>query len=68
VAERQISLVGGSRYDHRSVEPALALIASGRHPLQLLTTHHFAVEDADLALRTAAGRTEGHAVHVTVGG
>ncbi|GHJ42605.1 zinc-binding dehydrogenase [Streptomyces sp. TS71-3] len=67
VVRRELRLVGAQGHDHRSVERALDIIRSGRYPLHLLTTHHFPVAETDLALRTAAGRTGVHALHVSVG-
>jgi threonine dehydrogenase-like Zn-dependent dehydrogenase len=64
---RELRLVGARGHDHRSVETALDVIRSRRYPLHLLTTHHFPVVQAEQALRTAAGRTGGHVVHVSVG-
>ncbi|WP_329137499.1 zinc-binding dehydrogenase [Streptomyces sp. NBC_01476] len=67
VARGELRLAGARGHDHRSVEAALDVIRSGRHRLDLLTTHHFALAEADTALRTAAGRTGEHALHVTAG-
>jgi threonine dehydrogenase-like Zn-dependent dehydrogenase len=67
VVRKELRLLGAGGHGHRSVAAALAVIDSGRYPLHLLTTHHFPLEEADAALRTAAGRTGEHAIHVSVG-
>ncbi|GHH83790.1 putative alcohol dehydrogenase adh [Streptomyces sulfonofaciens] len=67
VVRRELRMVGAHGHDHRSVEPALDIIRSGRYPLHLLTTHHFPVAETDLALRTVAGHSGEHALHVSVG-
>jgi threonine dehydrogenase-like Zn-dependent dehydrogenase len=67
VARKELRLIGARGHDHRSVETALGIIGSGRHPLHLLTTHHFTIAEAELALRVADARTGEHVVHVSVG-
>ncbi len=66
VVRRRLRLLGAAAHDPRSVPAALEVIRSGRHPLHLMTTHHFPLAEAALALRTA-GRRGGDAIHVTVG-
>jgi threonine dehydrogenase-like Zn-dependent dehydrogenase len=67
VVARELRLTGAGGHDHRCVPAALDIIRSRHYPLHLLTTHHFAVAEADAALRTAAGRTGEHAIHISVG-
>ena len=66
VVRKELRLVGVRGHDHRSVEPAIELIRSGRHPLQLLATHRFPLERADEALRMAGQRTDPAAIHMSI--
>jgi threonine dehydrogenase-like Zn-dependent dehydrogenase len=49
--EREITIVGANSHDFRAVEPALALIASGRYPLAAMITHRFPLSRASDAVR-----------------
>jgi threonine dehydrogenase-like Zn-dependent dehydrogenase len=66
VVRRELRFLGVRGHDHRSVEPAIAIIRSGRHPLHLLATHRFPLEAVDEALRMAGRRTDPRAIHVSV--
>jgi threonine dehydrogenase-like Zn-dependent dehydrogenase len=66
VVRKEARLMGVRGHDHRSVEPALAIIASGRYPLERMCTHSFALSDVDTALRMAGERTDPAAIHVSV--
>jgi hypothetical protein len=48
------------------VELAIQRIASGKYPLNLLTTHHFGLEGVDLAIKSTGGTGLPGAIHVTV--
>jgi threonine dehydrogenase-like Zn-dependent dehydrogenase len=50
----------------RSVVPAIEMIRSGRHPLDLLSTHRFPLERTHEALDLAGRRTNPSAIHVSV--
>ncbi|MEE8518203.1 MAG: hypothetical protein V3S98_03650, partial [Dehalococcoidia bacterium] len=54
----------GHSYD--SVELAIQAIASGKHAIGLITTHHFGLDDAALAIRSVAGEGEPGAIHVSI--
>jgi threonine dehydrogenase-like Zn-dependent dehydrogenase len=66
VVRKELVLRGVRGHDHRSVEPAIEIIRSGRYPLGLLATHRFPLEAADEALRTAGARTDPAAIHVSI--
>jgi threonine dehydrogenase-like Zn-dependent dehydrogenase len=66
VVRKELRLLGVRGHDHRSVEPAIELIRSGRHPLGLLATHRFPLERADEALRMAGERNDPAAIHVSL--
>ncbi|MPZ89446.1 MAG: alcohol dehydrogenase catalytic domain-containing protein [Nitriliruptorales bacterium] len=66
VVRKELVLRGVRGHDHRSVEPALRLIASGRYPLDEVVTNTFPLEEADRALRVVGERTDPAAIHVNV--
>jgi threonine dehydrogenase-like Zn-dependent dehydrogenase len=66
VVRREILVRGVRGHDHKSVEPALEIIASGRYPLELLCTHRFPLAETEQALRLAGGRADPGAIHVSV--
>lgn len=66
VVRKEARLMGVRGHDHRSVEPALEIIASGRYPLERLCTHSYGIEDVDEALRMAGQRTDPAAIHVSI--
>jgi threonine dehydrogenase-like Zn-dependent dehydrogenase len=47
-----ITMKSARGHSYRSCELALAQIASGRFPLELVTTHRFGLKDVDLAIRS----------------
>jgi threonine dehydrogenase-like Zn-dependent dehydrogenase len=52
---------------HKAIEKALAIITSGRYPLDLLCTHQFALDDAERAVRVVGRDVVGEdSVHVTI--
>ncbi len=63
---KELVLRGVRGHDHRSVEPALDLIRSGRHRLGMLCTHRFPLEAAHAALLTAGTGAAAGAIHVSV--
>jgi threonine dehydrogenase-like Zn-dependent dehydrogenase len=65
VVKRKYATVKGVRgHSHAAVERALAIIASGRYPLDSLATHRFGLDRVDEALRAATAG--GDAIHVAV--
>lgn len=66
VVRKELTVLGVRGHDHRSVEPALQLIASGRYPLHRLCTHRFPLERTDAALRMLGERTDPAAISVAV--
>ncbi|WP_425826403.1 zinc-dependent alcohol dehydrogenase [Streptomyces fractus] len=67
IINRALTVVGAYGVDARAYSEAIALIESGRFPLEKLHTHSFGLDDTDLALRTLAGEVPGEAaVHVSV--
>ena len=66
VAMRRLTIRGVRAVDHRSFRQAVALIESGRHPLERLHTHHFPLADAGEAIRTLAASGERPAIAITI--
>ena len=66
VVRKELTIRGVRGHDHRSVEPAIEIIKSGRYPLELLSTHHLSLDEVDKALRLVGERTDPEAIHVNV--
>ena len=67
VINRALTLVGAFGVDARGYAEAIALIESGRFPLEKMHTHSFGLDDTALAIETLAGEVPGEAaVHVSV--
>jgi threonine dehydrogenase-like Zn-dependent dehydrogenase len=61
VVVKEITIYGAFGVTSHAYNAAIRLIESGRVPLERLHTHDFPLEDAELAIRTLAGETEGEA-------
>jgi threonine dehydrogenase-like Zn-dependent dehydrogenase len=59
VVVKEITIKGAFAVTRRGYESAIRLIESGRVPLGKMHTHDFALEDAELAIRTLAGEAPG---------
>jgi threonine dehydrogenase-like Zn-dependent dehydrogenase len=66
MTEKCIALKSARGHSYRAVEQALAMLASGRFPLERLGTHRFGLEDVDRAIRTMGGETGEDAIHVSL--
>ena len=66
VVRKELTIRGVRGRDPASVERALALIASRRFPLELMSTHSFGLRDVDKALRLVGERWDPTAIHVNV--
>lgn len=66
VVRKEVTVRGVRGHDHRSVVPALGIIASGRYDLERLVTHSLDLDGVDEALRIGGERTEPGAIHVNV--
>jgi threonine dehydrogenase-like Zn-dependent dehydrogenase len=62
----QMTIKGVRGHSYRSVELALAAMATGRHPLELLSSSEVGLQDVDRALRAIGGEIESDAIHITV--
>ncbi|HEY0584247.1 MAG TPA: alcohol dehydrogenase catalytic domain-containing protein [Chloroflexota bacterium] len=66
LARKYITLKAARGHSYASVELAIQRIASGKYPLDLLTTHNFGLDGVDLAIKSTGGQGLPGAIHVTV--
>jgi threonine dehydrogenase-like Zn-dependent dehydrogenase len=66
LTEKAITLKSARGHSYRACELALEQLASGRFPLERLSTHTFGLADADAAIRTVGGESGEDAVHVSL--
>jgi threonine dehydrogenase-like Zn-dependent dehydrogenase len=61
------TIVRGTRgHSYQAVELALSTMASGRFPLERMSTHVVGLSDVDAALRMVGGQSAERSIHVTV--
>jgi len=56
---KEVRIQGVFSHDFRSVVPAIQLAESRKYPLEKMVTHRFPLEDAEKAVKVAAGEIEG---------
>jgi threonine dehydrogenase-like Zn-dependent dehydrogenase len=66
LTEKAITVKSARGHSYRACELALAQLASGRFPLERLTTHTFGLDDVDRAIRAVGGEVETDVVHVSL--
>ncbi|HEY5340729.1 MAG TPA: zinc-binding dehydrogenase [Candidatus Aquilonibacter sp.] len=66
IIAKQITLRGVRGHSFRAVELALDLMARKTIDLDIMSTHHFGLDEVDHALRVAGGEIQDGAIHVTV--
>ncbi len=66
LTEKAITIKSARGHSYRACELALAQLASGRYPLELLTTHTFGLAEADRAIRAVGGQGEDDVIHVSL--
>lgn len=66
VAEKAITIKSARGHSYRACELALAQLASGRFPLERLTTHTYGLGDVDQAIRAVGGKVDEGVIHVSL--
>ena len=65
MTEKAITVKSARGHGYRACELAVRQLASGRFPLELLTTHTFGLSEADRAIRAVGGAEDG-VIHVSL--
>ena len=66
LTEKAITIHSARGHSYRACELAIEQLASGRFPLERLTTHTFGLQDVDHAIRAVGGEVEEDVVHVSL--
>jgi threonine dehydrogenase-like Zn-dependent dehydrogenase len=66
ITEKAITIKSARGHSYRSCELAIEQLASGRFPLERLTTHTFGLKDVDKAIRSVGGEGDEGVVHVSL--
>jgi threonine dehydrogenase-like Zn-dependent dehydrogenase len=66
VTRKALTLKSARGHSYRAVELALQHLASGRFPLELMTTHRFGLSEVDYAIKSVGGQGAPGAIHVSV--
>ncbi len=66
ITTKAITIKSARGHSFKACELALEQLASGRYPLELLTTHTFGLADADLAIRSVGGEHGEGVIHVSL--
>jgi threonine dehydrogenase-like Zn-dependent dehydrogenase len=66
MTRKGITLTSARGHSYRAVELGLQVLASGRFPLDLLTTHRFGLAEVDYAIKSVGGDGAPGAIHVSV--
>src|ERR1700752_1799689 len=61
-----ITMKSARGHSYKACELALAQLASKRFPLELVTTHRFALKDVDLAIRSVGGEGVPGVIHASL--
>ncbi|MFM1814751.1 MAG: hypothetical protein RLZ98_1446 [Pseudomonadota bacterium] len=66
VIANQLNVRGTRGHSYAAVELALKAMASGRYPIELMSTQVMALGDVDHAIRTMGGKTGERAIHISI--
>jgi threonine dehydrogenase-like Zn-dependent dehydrogenase len=66
VTEKAITIKSARGHSYRACELALEQLASGRFPLERLSTHKFGLTDVDRAIRLLGGETDEDVIHISM--
>jgi threonine dehydrogenase-like Zn-dependent dehydrogenase len=66
LTRKGITMKSARGHSYRAVELGLHHLASGRFPLELMTTHRFGLSEVDYAIKSVGGEGAPGAIHVSV--
>jgi threonine dehydrogenase-like Zn-dependent dehydrogenase len=66
LTRKGITMKSARGHSYRAVELGLHHLASGRFPLELMTTHRFGLAEVDYAIKSVGGDGAAGAIHVSV--
>ena len=66
LTRKGITMKSARGHSYRAVELGLHHLASGRFPLELMTTHRFGLAEVDYAIKSVGGEGAPGAIHVSV--
>ncbi len=66
VTEKAITIKSARGHSYRACDLALEQLASGRFPLERLSTHKFGLEDVDRAIRFLGGEGDDDVIHISL--
>ena len=66
LSRKELTMKGVRGRGEADLKKAIRLVESGRHPLHLLATHKFSIDETDMALRTIGGEGASNPIHVSV--
>jgi threonine dehydrogenase-like Zn-dependent dehydrogenase len=66
LTRKGMTLKSARGHSYKAVETGLQLLATGRFPLDLITTHRFGLSDVDYAIKSVGGQGAAGAIHVSV--
>lgn len=66
LTEKAITIKSARGHSYRACELALQQLASGRFPLDVMTTHTFGLNDVGLAIASVGGEGESGVIHVNL--
>jgi threonine dehydrogenase-like Zn-dependent dehydrogenase len=66
LTEKAVTIRSARGHSYQACELAVRQLASGRFPLERLTTHTFGLSEVDRAIRTVGGEAEDGVIHVSL--
>jgi threonine dehydrogenase-like Zn-dependent dehydrogenase len=63
---KELTVKGVRGRTSREIKKGIALLESGKYPLEKLATHHFTLDAVEQAIQTVGGQGDRNAIHVSV--